>query len=77
MVGNVAGATRTAIKSPSAGTLPVLAANTLDYFVTYFDNTVFDPASITLSDSGILTYKVLSSGTVTEKTYMNIVFKVK
>ncbi|SFN18428.1 hypothetical protein SAMN05421741_1023 [Paenimyroides ummariense] len=77
MAGNVAGATRTAIKSPTASTLSVIPAASLEYFVTYFDNTVFDPTTITLSDAGIMTYKVLPSSTVTEKTYMNIVFKVK
>lgn len=77
MVGDVAGAGRTAIKSASATTLPVLLSSALEYFVTYFDNTVFDPNSITLSDSGVLTYKILPAATVTEKTYMNIVFKVK
>lgn len=77
MTGNVAGPTRSAIKSASATTLPVLGAAALEYFVTYFDNTVFDPNSITLSDAGILTYQVLGSATVSEKTYMNIVFKVK
>ena len=77
MTGDIAGATRTAIKSPTASTLSVLPAASLEYFVTYFDNTVFDPTTITLSDAGIMTYKVLPSSTVTEKTYMNIVFKVK
>lgn len=77
MAGDVAGATRTAIKSPTATTLTTHAANALEYFVTYFDNTVFDPTTITLSDAGVMTYKVLPSSTVTEKTYMNIVFKVK
>ena len=77
MEGNVSGAARTAIKSAGAGTLPVLAATALEYFVTYFDNTVFDPATITLSNAGVMTYKVLPSSTVSEKTYMNIVFKVK
>ncbi|RYY47814.1 MAG: hypothetical protein EOO06_11785 [Chitinophagaceae bacterium] len=77
MTGDVAGATRTAIKSPTATTLPVTAVAALEYFVTYFDNTVFDPNSITLSDAGVLTYKILPAGVVSEKTYMNIVFKVK
>ncbi|WAC42516.1 hypothetical protein [Pedobacter sp. SL55] len=77
MTGNVAGPTRSAIKSASATTLPALGAAALEYFVTYFDNTVFDPNSITLSDAGILTYQVLGSAAVTEKTYMNIVFKIK
>lgn len=77
MTGDVAGAGRTAIKSNSATSLPVLPAVALEYFVTYFDNTVFDPTSISLDDNGIMTYKILPAATVTEKTYMNIVFKVK
>src|SRR5690554_4622168 len=77
LTGDVAGATRTAIKSTTATTLPVLTAPELEYFVTYFDNTVFDPTTITLSDAGVMTYKIIPSATVSEKTYMNIVFKVK
>ncbi|MCX2575630.1 hypothetical protein [Pedobacter sandarakinus] len=76
MFGDVSGASRTAIKSTGAGALPVLPATALGYFVTYFDNTVFDPSSITLSPSGLLTYKILATGTVGAKTYMNLVFKV-
>ncbi|MCZ4245133.1 hypothetical protein [Pedobacter punctiformis] len=77
MVGDVAGTSRTAIKSASATTLPLFPVTGLEYFVTYFDNTVFDPASITLDDNGVMTYKVLPTATVTAKTYMNIAFKVK
>ncbi|RYD98053.1 MAG: hypothetical protein EOP54_08960 [Sphingobacteriales bacterium] len=77
MTGNVAGPTRSAIKSASATTLPVFASTDLEYFVSYFDNAVFDPSTITLSDSGVMTYKVLPVAVITEKTYMNIVFKVK
>nr|WP_317632811.1 hypothetical protein [uncultured Flavobacterium sp.] len=75
MTGNVSGSNRTAIKNPTATSLPIFA--NLDYFITYFDNTVFDPASITLSNDGILTYEVLTNAIVTDKTYMNIVFKIK
>lgn len=70
-------ANRSAIKSAAATTLPVLAVTALEYFIPYFDNTVFDPATITLSDAGILTYTILPSAVITEKTYMNVVFKVK
>ena len=77
MSGDVSGQTRSAIKSASATTLNVVNADKLEYFVTYFDNTVFDPLTITLSDSGVLTYKILPSANITEKTYMNIVFKIK
>ncbi|WP_345200648.1 hypothetical protein [Chryseobacterium ginsengisoli] len=70
-------ATRSSLKSATSTTLPVLGASALEYFVIYFDNTVFDPNTITLSDTGILTYQVLPSAVVTEKTFMNIVFKIK
>ncbi|PWS30560.1 hypothetical protein [Pedobacter paludis] len=77
MTGNIAGSTRSAIKSPTSTTLPIKAVTELEYFITYFDNSVFDPTSITLSDAGILTYKILPAAVVSEKTFMNIVFKVK
>lgn len=77
MIGDVTGVSRTAIKSNSTAVLKKYNATELDYFITYFDNTVFDPSSITLSSDGILTYKVLSTGVVSEKTFMNFVFKVK
>lgn len=77
MTGDVSGSTRTAVRSNTSSTLSTYTASELDYFVTYFDNTVFDPANITLDTNGVLTYKVLSGSTVTEKTFMNIVFKVK
>lgn len=70
-------ATRSSLKSATSTTLPVLGASALEYFVIYFDNTVFDPNTITLSDSGILTYQVLPSAVVTDKTFMNIVFKIR
>mgnify|MGYP003574914301 CR=1 FL=1 len=69
--------TRSSLKNPTATTLPVLVASALEYFVIYFDNTVFDPNSIAVSNTGTLTYQVLPSAVVTEKTFMNIVFKIK
>lgn len=77
LTGDVTGNSRTAIKNPSANQLPLLTAADLDYFVTYFDNKVFDPNTITLDNSGNLTYQVLNNATLTEDTFMNIVFKVK
>lgn len=77
LTGNVSGAGRTALKNPSANSLPTLSDSDLDYFVTYFDNKVFDPNTITLDNSGNLSYQVLSSAIPTEDTFMNIVFKVK
>ena len=40
------------IKGTGATTLPVLASNALEYFITYYDNTVFQ--NITLSNTGVL-----------------------
>lgn len=77
LTGNVSGSTRTSLKNATATTLPVLGASMLEYFIIYFDNTVFDPNSITISDTGVMTYKILPSAVVTEKTFMNIVFKIK
>jgi hypothetical protein len=63
------------IKGAGATTLPVLANNALEYFITYYDNTVFQ--NITLSDTGVLKYKLFPKFTYSEKTFMNVVFKVK
>lgn len=68
--------TGTSAKSPSATTLPLVATNTaLEYFVTYYDNSVFNTVSV--SSDGILSYKLPATLTVSEKTFMNIVFKMK
>lgn len=64
----------TTIKSSTA-TLTVLAKDKLDYFVTYYDNTVFQDVQI--SAAGVLTYKLQAGFTITENTFMNIVFKPK
>ncbi|SKB75252.1 hypothetical protein SAMN05660477_01020 [Soonwooa buanensis] len=77
MVGDVSGANRTALRSNASSVLKTFASSELDYFVTYFDNSVFDPASIALSPEGVLTYKIITNSKPTEKTFMNIVFKVK
>lgn len=62
-------------KSPSSSTLPVIANNALEYFVIYYDNAVFQ--NVTLSDAGVLTYKLPAVLPYTEKTFMNVVFKLK
>ena len=77
LVGDVQGTSRTAIKSAGATGLTNYDKTDLDYFITYFDNTVFNPQSIELSNDGILRYSIIATGVATEKTYMNIVFKVK
>lgn len=76
MTANKTGANRNSIKSNASATLPVESINNLDYFVTYFDNTVIDANSVTLSEKGILTYKVLQN-TSSSKTAINVVYKVK
>ena len=69
----VAGAV-TLVKSPLAGDLPVEAKRDLGYFVTYYDSKVFKDVQV--DDDGILTYKLVNNpATVTEYTFMNIVFK--
>ena len=65
----------TSTKNPSATTLPVYANNALDYFITYYDNAVF--TNVAVSDVGVLTYRLVATPVVSEKTYMNIVLQVK
>jgi hypothetical protein len=77
LTGDIAGTSRTSIKSSSSASLDVINSTDLDYFVLYFDNTVFDPSTIAINTSGELTYKILPSAVITEKTFMNIVFKRK
>lgn len=67
--------TASSTKSPSASTLPVEAKDKLEYFITYYDNAVFDVVMV--SDDGVLTYKLVKDYTITSKTFMNIVFKIK
>lgn len=77
MVGDIEGPMRSAVKSNPTGVLTTYSSSALDYFITYFDNTVFDPTSIKIDANGVLTYKIIPEGDISEKTYMNIVFKVK
>lgn len=62
-------------KSPAAGTLPVMAKEQLDYFVTYYDKAVF--TDVAISNTGVLTYKLAPGFVITEKTFLNVVFKIK
>lgn len=66
----------TSTQSPSATGLPIIyEPSALEYYVTYFDKDVFDGAVI--SDEGILTYQLKSTITISDKTFMNIILKVK
>jgi hypothetical protein len=62
-------------RSDALSNLPVLPANQLDYFITYFDTNVFN--TVTISTAGVISYTVKPTAVATEATFMNIVFKVK
>ena len=55
--------------------LPVLPSGELDYYITWYDTNVF--ASVSVSNTGILTYTVKANADVTIGSFMNIVFAVK
>lgn len=56
-------------------TLPTLAKNELDYYITWFDPEVFNTVSV--NDNGILTYTVKANADITMASFMNIIFAVK
>lgn len=55
--------------------LPTLAATDLDYYITFFDTSVF--SDVTISNAGVMTYKIKTTADVTIGSFMNIVFVVK
>lgn len=63
------------IRSSNAPDLYVYDREDLFYYVTYFDQEVFETGSLSLSEDGILTYEVISEAPPT--AYMNVVFVVK
>lgn len=63
------------VASDATATLPVYTSDELYYFVTYYDDTVFEDVQI--SPAGMLTYKLKPGFIYTQKTFMNIVFRVK
>lgn len=69
----------TSVCSPSGNTttnrLPVRALNELEFFVIYCPPNVFQ--SISVSETGVLTYRVLPGVSPDQFTYVNVVFKVK
>src|SRR5690554_324727 len=56
-------------------TLPTLTATQLDYNITWYDTNVF--TSVSVSNTGVLTYTVDDNADVTVGSFMNIVFSVK
>lgn len=59
----------------ASGSIPVYAANALEYYVTWYDNTIFE--NVVIDASGKLTYDVKSAADKSKPTYMNVVFVVK
>ena len=72
---NVTTPASTATSPAATVNLPVVAKADLDYFVTYFDNAVF--TSVQITNDGKLRYNLVNpaSPDVTDKTFMNIVFR--
>lgn len=56
-------------------TLPVLPAGELDYYITWYDEDVF--ATVSVDNSGVMTYTIQPGADVTVGSFMNIVFAVK
>ena len=64
------------VKNPDrTTTLPVIAADKLDYYITSYDMAVFE--TVILTNTGVLTYKIKTGAQVTAATFMNIVFAVR
>jgi len=61
--------------SNAGNTLPVLPATELNYYVTWYDTSVF--YNVSISNNGVLNYSVYNTSAVTESSFMNIVFEVK
>ncbi|MGO3708392.1 MAG: hypothetical protein ACTJGD_11925 [Mesonia hippocampi] len=56
-------------------TLPVIAANALDYHIVWYDNTVFE--NVVINNLGELSYTIKATAEITVGSFMNIVFVVK
>src|SRR5690606_14152896 len=61
--------------SPGAPPLPVLPKTELFYYITWFDDAVFE--NVAVDANGVLTYDVKADADVTMGSFMNIVFAVK
>jgi len=59
--------------TPTPSAIPVHDAADLYFYITYYDETVFD--NISIDANGVMTYDIIGPGT--ETSYMNIVFVVK
>ncbi|MFP3834772.1 hypothetical protein [Chryseobacterium sp. SIMBA_028] len=68
-------ATPMASSTGSPGSIPVYAVDEMEYYVTWFDDTIF--SNVRIDAAGKLTYDVLSTADTSKPTYMNVVFLVK
>lgn len=57
----------------AVGKIPVLGKNDLEYYITYYDTTVF--TNVSIDANGLMNYTV--SNSATDASFMNIVFVIK
>ena len=63
-------------KNPAAINLPLYDKGELNYYITYYDDAVF--SNVNVDNDGVLTYQLATtSPSITEKSFMNIIFEVK
>ncbi|MDN3692740.1 hypothetical protein QWZ06_10845 [Chryseobacterium tructae] len=59
----------------SAGHIYTYNKNQLEYYVTWYDPSVF--SNVSISEAGILTYQLSTGADTSKPSYMNVVFVVK
>ncbi|RLZ09733.1 hypothetical protein [Faecalibacter macacae] len=68
--------TNAMVKNPTASTtLPIYKVNQLDYYITWYDESVF--TNVRVSNNGVLTYQIKENADVFIGSFMNIIFAVK
>ncbi|QFZ54112.1 hypothetical protein FEZ18_04465 [Oceanihabitans sp. IOP_32] len=70
---NQFGGTALVSSAEASGSIPTLAANELEYYITYYDTDVFE--NLRIDANGVLTYDIKANAT--EASFMTIVFVVK
>ena len=64
------------VKNPAASTsLPIYKKNQLDYYITWYDDSVF--TNVKVSDNGVMTYEIKADADISIGSFMNIIFAVK
>lgn len=56
-------------------TLPIYKTNQLDYYITWYDDSVF--TNVKVSDKGVMTYQIKPNSDISIGSFMNIIFAVK